>query len=451
MLWPYAVPSIFVASNRLHVFFSPFTDLMIHSKTAFGTLLLVTAFLVKAAAAVIGAAQPMQLVDYLLYAQANNPELQAFEQRYEAAKARIPQARSLPDPRLQITHFVESVETRTGPQENAVVLSQTFPWFNKLNRREAARSAEAEALWFAYKDKQLTLAREVSIAFYEYGYLGKAIELTGENLDLLQKLEPIVTERVRAGADLNALLRLQVEIGKVDDQLRTLEQTRVSQNARFAALLNRKIDALLPWPIWDSRKAEDVDSGSLEQALVSNNPELQMLDCQVASQTARVELAKLDSYPDITLGVNYIQTGSAKASNVSDSGKDPWGLILGVNLPIWLDKNRAVQREMRANKNAIEREQRHRENQLKAELRIALANLKNANRRLQLYGEDLLDKAQQAVEISQVSYEGGRSSILEVIDSERSLLELQILYWRAAADTWQNRIRIQTLVNQPLY
>jgi len=67
-----------------------------------------------------------------------------------------------------------------------------------------------------------------------------------------------------------------------------------------------------------------------------------------------------------------------------------------------------------------------------------------------LYGTDLLQLARQAVEISRTSYEGGRTGILEVIDSERSLLELETQYWRAAADTWQARVHLQTLVNKPL-
>ena len=54
------------------------------------------------------------------------------------------------------------------------------------------------------------------------------------------------------------------------------------------------------------------------------------------------------------------------------------------------------------------------------------------------------------MENSRTSYESGRTGILEVIDSERSLLDLQLLYWRASADAWQQRIIIQTLSNQPL-
>jgi outer membrane protein TolC len=52
----------------------------------------------------------------LSLALANNPQLEAFEQRYEAALQRIPQASALPDPMFQVTSFVESIQTRTGPQ-----------------------------------------------------------------------------------------------------------------------------------------------------------------------------------------------------------------------------------------------------------------------------------------------------------------------------------------------
>ena len=82
---------------------------------------------------------------------------------------------------------------------------------------------------------------------------------------------------------------------------------------------------------------------------------------------------------------------------------------------------------------------------MRAELSASLAELKDANRRLKLYGEELLGLAEQAVENSRTSYEGGRTSILEVIDSERSRLDLQLLYWRAAADAHIQTVIIETL------
>jgi cobalt-zinc-cadmium efflux system outer membrane protein len=124
---------------------------------------------------------PATLSAYLGRAQSANPDLQAYAARFEAAQARIPQARALPDPMLQVTHFAESVQTRTGPQENIIMLSQRVPWFGRLSGREQVANEEAEAIHYAFQARQLMLARLVGTGFYDYAYTGKAIELTVEN------------------------------------------------------------------------------------------------------------------------------------------------------------------------------------------------------------------------------------------------------------------------------
>lgn len=391
------------------------------------------------------------LTAYLQRAHTANPALEAFRQHYEAALDRVPQAHSLPHPMLQVTQFVESVQTRTGPQEQVFMLGQRIPWFGKLRERGNVASAEAEALLFAYQSRQLTLTRAVSNAFYDYGFLGKAIGLTGENLRLLSELEPIVEERVRGGGDLNPLLRLKVEIGKVEDRLRTLEENRHAQSARLAALLAVPSETIFPWPQWPTPVPEAAPDGTLLiEALKAQNPELAMLERKVASAAARQEIARLEGLPDFTLGLNYIHLGEPLNPSVPDAGKDPWGVTLSVNLPIWRGRIDAQRSEALASQRAAEASLANRENQLKADLGATLSQLRDAERRLDLYGGELLDLARQALEISRTSYESGKTGILEVIDSERSLLDLETQFWRAAADTWQARITLQTLVNQPV-
>ncbi|EDY85174.1 outer membrane efflux protein [Verrucomicrobiia bacterium DG1235] len=397
------------------------------------------------------ASQLSSLEDYLARAQAANPQLDAFEKRYEAATQRIPQAAALPDPMLQVTSFVESVQTRNGPQENALMVNQRIPWFGKLDAREKATSEQAEALWYAYQGQQLMLARMVSKMYYEYGYTQRATQLTRENLDLLAQLEPIVEEKVKAGGDLNALLRLKVEIGKVNDRLQSLQQKRVTQSAQLSELLALPESTLLPWPEWQKPGLVSPRATSLLESIESNNPQLQMLERKIASAAARIELAKLESRPDFTVGLNYVQIGDLDTPAMSpDSGKDAWGVTFGVNIPLWSKKNRAAQAEAASSQQAIQSEYQNRLNALKADLASSLSSLTDANRRLELYGEELLGLAEQAVENSRMSYQGGRTGILEVIDSERSLLELQLLYWRAAADAWQQLVAAQTLANQPI-
>lgn len=393
--------------------------------------------------------QPISLEEYLQRAQTENPDLKAFRARYDAAMQRAPQVSALPDPKLQITYFVESVQTRTGPQENIFMLSQRFPWFGKLTTLENVASAEAEALWYAFQDRQLQLARKVATNHFDYGFTGKAIALANENLVWLTELEPIIEEKVRGGGDINPLLRLKVEVGRISDKVASLKQQRVVQSARLSELLALDGDTLLPWPQLDQPPITALELQSLLEAVEQSNPELQMLKRKIDSAEARQQVAQLSSYPDFTIGINYIQIGDPEVNpDTPDAGDDPWGLTASMNIPLWFDKNKSARAEAHAGKRAVMHTYANRANALKAEVRSSLALLDDANRRLQLYGDDLLELAEQAVENSLTSYESGRSSILEVIDSERSLLDLQLLFWRAAADAWKQKIIIQTLANQ---
>ena len=387
---------------------------------------------------------------YLSQALAANPQLKAFKWRYEAAVERIPQASSLPDPVFQVTHFVESVETRTGPQENRVMLSQRIPWFGKLSSRKTVASEDAEALWFAYLNEQLALTHKVSVGYFEYGFIGQATVLTRENLNLLNSLEPVVEERLRAGGEITALLRLKVEIGRVGDRLESLKQQRIAQEARLIELLALPGDSTLEWPLWQVPKPVTLEEPSLVRAIEDQNPELQMLKRKIASTRAREKIARLESFPDMTLGINYIEVGDpAFHSMGADSGRDAWGFTVAVVLPVWFEKRKAGQAEALASKRANENEYDSRYDMIVGQLRASMALLDDAHRRLELYGDDLLGLAEQALEISRTSYESGRTGILEVIDSERTLLELKLFYWRAAADAWQQLVTILSMANNP--
>ena len=121
-----------------------------------------------------------------------------------------------------------------------------------------------------------------------------------------------------------------------------------------------------------------------------------------------------------------------------------------MSLPIWGGRNTAVRNGAEANRRATVAEQASRLNSLQADLTVSLSRLDDAHRRLQVYGEDLLDLATQAATNSRAAYQNGSATLLEVIDSERSLLDLRLQHWRAAAEAWRQLVAIQTLTNQPV-
>ncbi|MHC4639946.1 MAG: TolC family protein [Planctomycetota bacterium] len=189
------------------------------------------------------------LQDYLPYAALNNAGLKAAFEQWKAAIEQVPQARALPDPRFTYGRFIEEVETRVGPQRNKFGITQMFPWFGKIEARTQAAGATAKAARQRYEAKKLKLFFEVKNTFYEYVYLAKAIEIARENLELIKDFEEVaLTKYVGAAAGHPDIVRAQVELARLEDQLRTLEGLREPIVAQLNAVLNRKSSGLLPWP-----------------------------------------------------------------------------------------------------------------------------------------------------------------------------------------------------------
>lgn len=389
------------------------------------------------------------LESYLSRALKANPQLKAFESEFEAIEARIPQLSSLPDPTLQVTHFVESVQTRTGPQENVFMLSQRIPWWGKLDAQADAASGKAKALWYAWKNQQLTLSEKVSILYYEQAYTVKVIRIMETNLALLEQLEPVIEQKVKTGAKLNQLIMLKVQTGKVDDQLSLLRTQLSTIQADLRSLLDMDEEQVLP--VSDLKLSpviSDNHGAMLSQQMEANNLQLKILKEQMASAEAQEVIARLKSYPDFSLGLNYIQVGDPVVNPTTpDAGKDPWGVTISVSIPIWRKSINASQSEALARSRGLEAEFEHTLNTLKASLSSRLSNLEDARKRMVRYESELLPLAQQAVENSRSAYEAGNADITEFIVNEQTLLELQIAYWNAVRSAWVESIKITTLVN----
>ncbi len=171
--------------------------------------------------------QSPELADYLAYAAFHNPGLKAAFEQWKAALWKIPQVRSLPDPRFTYAYFVERVETRVGPQRQRFALAQTFPWLSKLELRGDEAAREAEAKRARYEAAKWQLFERVKKAYFEYAYLRQAVAVTEENIRLLKHLERVVqTQYASSLAPYGALVRLQAELGRLEDRLKGLQDLR---------------------------------------------------------------------------------------------------------------------------------------------------------------------------------------------------------------------------------
>ena len=387
------------------------------------------------------------LSDYLAYAALNNPGLEAAFNRWKAALEEVPQVKALPDPRFNYKYFIEEVETRVGPQRQSFGISQVFPWFGKLDLRGDVAAAAASAVQKRYESVKLKLFFEVKDAYYEYYYLAKSIAITKDHMTLIERLEGVARSRYKATAASHPdVIRAQVELGKLEDRYLTLVDLKQPTVARLNAALNRPVDVHIPAPAEIPLEQVEVADSKLLAMLVQANPQLQAIDFEIARQQRSIELAKKDYYPDVTLGVSVIDTDDSITGSPKDNGKDPVVASVSINLPIWAQKYSAGVRQARARYNAARRDRTEVANSLSWQLKTALYRFRDGERKIGLYRDTLLPKAEEALKVTESGFRATKGTFTDLVDAQRILLEFGLSLERAFADRSQALARLEMLV-----
>jgi len=389
--------------------------------------------------------------DYLQYAALNNAGLRASFEQWKAAIEQVPQAKSLPDPKFTYGYFIREVETRVGPQRQKFGIMQVFPWFGKIEARTDAAAAAAKVAMSRYEAEKLKLFWQVKDAFYEYLYLASAVEIARQNLELLKYFEEVARTRYMAAAGSHPdVIRAQVELAKIEDVLKSLEELREPTVARLNAVLNRRSLKLLPWPKKEEFKQVQVERQEVIALLRQLNPELAAIDFEVIAAKSRVELAKKKFYPDIGVGVDWIETGGAVSPGVGDSGRDPVVLMFSMNLPIWRGSYKAAERQARSDVRKTKHKRNEVENTIVARAEQVLYDFEDSHRKIKLYGDSLVPKAEELLQASETAYQSGTIDFLSLIDAQRTLLKFQLQYERAVTDNEQKLAELEMLVGTEL-
>jgi outer membrane protein TolC len=392
-----------------------------------------------------------ELADYLRFASVNNAELKAKFQDWKAALQQIPQARALDDPKFTYSYFIEEVETRVGPQQQKLGIMQVFPWLGKIQARTDLAAAKAQAAKQRYEAAKLKLFNRVKSAYYEFEYLATAIDIAEHNLELLKHFEEVARTRYRTAAAIHPdIIRVQVELAKIEDVLNSLEKLREPTVAKLNAVLNRPVDAQLNWPEKSPHPRVRLDRKLIVRKLKKANPELAELSWELQAQKSSVNLARKRFYPDIGVGLDWIETDSAVAKGVKGSGDDPLVLMFSMNIPLWHNSYKAAEHQAKANARKIRMLKTDTENRLLARVFELIYDIEDSQRKSRLYGDVLVSKARELVQASETAYKAGTIDFLSLIDAQRMLLKYELDYERAVTNKQQKLAELQMLVGAEL-
>ncbi len=392
----------------------------------------------------LGQASQLSLDELIALARARNPTLSAMRAAWQAAVERYPQATALPDPRVGYALAPGTLAARGSRYGQRAELRQPLPWPGRLRLRGEAALAAAEAAADDFDDARLELVRAVKEAFHAYRFAHRAIAIQRADERLLAELERAAETRYAAGlASKSDALRAGVERQESVRRGLALERERAVARARINALLDLPAESPLPAP--PERVAAPAplpERARLEELALERRPELRALEHAVWASSSEVELARLESYPDLSVAASYnsLWEDPSKRTLVG----------LSLELPLQLERRRAAVRQALAERRrAVSRLAEARSRAL-LELSEAYEETLEASRVAHLYGSSILPAARESLETARSGYEAGADDFQTLLAAERALYSAELAYEAALTRYHQGLARLEHAVGGAL-
>lgn len=374
-----------------------------------------------------------ELENYLKIAADNNPGLKAQFNEYMAAMEKVPQVSALPDPKVAFGYFIQSPETRVGPQNWNVSLTQQFPWFGLLKSQGDAATEFAKAKYEVFNNAKSNLFFEVKTTYYDYYFISKAISIIRENLAILQTFKSISLVKIEAGkSTLADELRVEIEINDLANQWLLLLDKKSTLQVKFNDLLNQEVALQSPesLPVDDMPYEKKV---VLDSILFANHT-LKSIDFKMNAFTAKERAAKKMGIPKFGVGFSYTSVGDRANFSDSENGKDILMFpMVSVSIPLYRKKYAAMIREAQYQQES----QTYLKTEVKNKLTTVYENTnteyKDADRRIEL-NQKQGELAKKALDILMISYSTDAKDFDEVLRMERQLLKYELEKEKAITD-----------------
>lgn len=384
---------------------------------------------------------------YVALAMEDSPQLKGAFERWRSSVLQISQARKLPDPQISFGYFIQSVETRVGPQRAKLSLQQSFPWPTKLTASADAAAASARAQQNRLEALTLSIKQRVEVAYWKLWLIRETRRIHTEHLQVVRSLSESVLARLATGAaTLADQQQVDLTAARLEDMLRGMDEAETTAIAELHAATGSELPRLTetapPEPTLPDESEE-----RLRQA-VKAHPFIESFGQMAESSEQMARAKNAERYPNFSLGADWIIVGEARMPGVADSGKDAFMLGGGLTIPLWQGIYSDRVAAARADASAHRAEQAAAEDHALAELEAALSSVRDAVRRAHLYESTLVPQADSAYSSVLGAYATGRGTVAQTLLAQRDLLELRSELEKARADYALGWARLESVVGK---
>jgi outer membrane protein, heavy metal efflux system len=374
----------------------------------------------------------------------HNPMIQSARAKWLAARERIPQAGAWEDLKvgadIVLGRFV-SVPANAFTDQ-MVSIEQMIPLSGKNRSKERAAAAEALGAYEEARRQELDVVAKAKSSYYQIANLYQLLDINKADEASLIQSRDATRAKFEVGTQTQAdLLLADNERQKIIEARRDLEQKLSDEESALNVLMNRDPFAPLGRPTDSEESSLPAPAPRLRQLVFTNRPEVREAQAKVTVAKAKLELAKREWIPDPTVSLEAERYNAASQFVSQVAGG------VSINIP-WLNgkKYRAEEREAQNELNAAASEVLGAQTEALGLLRNQLEKIETLHHHIELYRDNLLPTARQTVASYQADYETDKATLLNLLSSQRSLRELETMYYQDLSDYRVALAELESLV-----
>jgi cobalt-zinc-cadmium efflux system outer membrane protein len=363
------------------------------------------------------AQEPLDVDAYARIVQRAHPggrEVAALE---EAARAEQKAARQLPDPTVSFAWDRARAPDGEGLEfsERSLSVTQTLPWPGRYSANKRAGDRAAEVLRAEATSAGWELEIEARATFARLLYARAALEIARAAEEDALALRDLTARRAELGESREAdRIKAQVEWLRQQRTRRAAERETEAVEAVFRILAVEPLPRPLLLAGGLPAGRVDVDPATLRAGLEQSNPRLLAARAALARDLALASAARRGRLPDLDL--SYFHD--------DEVDKEANGLSVGVRIPLWsANRGEIARAEATADLAASRGERTLLE--LSAALERACQALDVASGQAAILEQEILPAAMRSLELARFSYHEGETSLLDLLDAQRTFRETQ--------------------------
>jgi len=386
-------------------------------------------------------AEKLNLREIIEIALQENPELRAAQKSWDAAKAKIPQAKDFADPNFGVmfNRVPGGGADIIDPNASMYQISQMLPFPGKRGLKEKIAKKGAEIAKEKYEAKKLDITSRVKMAYYNLYMAYKTIEINEENVKLRRHfLEVAQTKYATGQVPQHDVIKAQIELVKLVNEGLTLQQQKETAEAALNILLNRQPQSPLGVPDDFELKPFNYTLEGLQQIALERRPDLKSSRIAIEKNEAAYALAKRNYYPNFMLMFERMP---------GQRGSGSWNAMVGINVPLFFkDKYDYKIKETQANIEVAKASYEKMRNMASFEIKDLLVKLQTAQRLENLLRTTHIPLAEQGLKAAETGYTAGTVDFLNLVESERVLFNFKLQHYRALTNVQKLRAQLEKAV-----